>query len=86
MPSERRFPFTDLVRMAECTLVVPPGGTVYPGPGEPKVGVEHPGAPGETCIRRADLEIELDAFYCPKCGWNGRISGAWAHDMLRGAP
>lgn len=75
-------PFTDLVHWAECTLVIPPGGVVYPGPGQPKIGVEHPGAAGEACIVLADLAIELDAFYCRLCQWNGRVSGAWCLDQI----
>lgn len=80
---EIRAPFTDLVRMAECELVIPPGGQIYPAaPGQPKIGVAHPGAAGEVCVVLADIAIELDAFYCPLCQWNGRISGAWCLDLL----
>ncbi|SRR6266566_3003174 len=70
--------FTDLVSNQRCELVIPPGGRVYPGPGEPKIGVAHPGCPAV-----ADLAVELDAFWCPACGWNGRVSGAWCVDMIR---
>jgi hypothetical protein len=78
-----RAPFTDPVRGAGCVLVIPVPGLVYPAaPGDPKIGVEHPGAPGETCIRLADLALELDAFYCPLCQWNGRVSGGWASRMI----
>lgn len=76
-----RAPFTDDVSGRECVLVVPPGGHVYPLPGNPKTGVEHPG-----CEALADLCVELDAFWCPSCGWNGRVSGAWCADVIRGAP
>lgn len=41
------------------------------------MGVEH-----GDCDRLADVSAELDAFYCTKCQWNGRISGAWFMDML----
>ena len=75
-----RFPFTDPIRDTECVLVIPPGGQVYPAPPDEKIGVEH----GE-CGAVADLTLELDAFYCPLCGWNGRVSGAWAADMIRAA-
>lgn len=34
------------------------------------VGVEHPG-----CTYLAAVFAHLDAYYCNKCGWNGRISG-----------
>jgi len=72
--------FTDLVELTECVLVVPPGGKVCPGPGQPKTGVQHPG-----CLRIADLAVDMDAFYCPVCGRNGRISGAWAVDVIAAA-
>lgn len=42
-------------------------------------GVYHPG-----CGELADLVVELDAFYCPACGYNGRISGAWAVACMQG--
>ncbi len=77
---EVRAAFTDPVSNSECELVIPPGGQVYPQPGEAKTGVAHPGCPAI-----ADLEIGLDAFWCPACKWNGRISGAWAHDVIRAA-
>lgn len=44
----------------------------------PEVGVKHP-----RCAKLADLCAELDAFYCPHCGMNGRISGAWAMQLAR---
>ena len=74
---EIRAAFTDLVHGAECALVIPPGGSVYPRPGEPRAGVAHPG-----CPELADLAIELDAFYCRLCRWNGRVSGAWCLDLI----
>jgi hypothetical protein len=69
--------FSDPIKNQWCELVVPDGGRVFPIAGEPKIGVDHPG-----CDERADLSVELDAFYCPKCRWNGRISGAWAVDVI----
>lgn len=66
-------PFTDPVSGARCVLVVVPGGGVVPG-------VVHP-----RCDRLADLSLELDAFWCPACRWNGRVSGAWAHDVITAA-
>lgn len=44
----------------------------------PTLGVKH-----GDCPQRADVSVELDAFYCSFCGWNGRISGAWVMDLLR---
>lgn len=86
MSAPAAVPFTDLAGGAECVLVIPPGGKVYPdAPGDPKIGVIHPGAPGEACIRVADLALELDAFFCPLCQWNGRVSGGWAADQIRRA-
>ena len=43
----------------------------------PETGVAHP-----RCTTLADLCIELDAFYCPDCRMNGRISGAWAMKLV----
>lgn len=77
---EVRAAFTDPVRALECELVVPPGGRVYPRPGGAKTGVAHPGCPAV-----ADLAIDLDAFWCPACRWNGRVSGAWCADVIRAA-
>jgi hypothetical protein len=73
-------PFTDLVSGAACALVIPPGGQVYPAvtQQDAKIGVSHPG-----CDLLADLCAELDSFFCPACRWNGRVSGAWAVDMIR---
>ena len=76
-PAYARFAFVDPIRDCECVLVVPPDGRVFPSHGEPKIGVEHPG-----CTQAADLSIELDAFYCTTCRWNGRVSGAWCVDMI----
>jgi hypothetical protein len=63
------WPFTDPVSGQQCTLRI--DGTQY---GD--AGVEHPG-----CERLADVSPDLDAFYCPGCGWNGRISGAWFMEL-----
>lgn len=41
-------------------------------------GVEHP-----DCDQLADVAVHLDAFYCPTCRWNGRITGGWVVDMWR---
>ena len=75
-----RIAFTDPVSGRECALVIPPRGRVCPGPGEAKIGIAHPG-----CDQLADLAIELDAFFCPSCQRNGRVSGAWCADVLRSA-
>lgn len=61
-------PFVDPVRGREVTLHI--GDTP---------GVEHP-----DCDVRADVSPQLDCFYCPACGWNGRISGAWFIDLVNG--
>jgi hypothetical protein len=80
-PAVVRVPFTDLAHRAGCVLVIPPGGRVYPaGPGALQIGVEHPG-----CTRVADLALDLDAFFCPSCQRNGRISGRWASGMIAAA-
>ena len=66
--------------MQACELVIPPGGHVYPRPGQAKIGVAHPG-----CPVIADLAVELDAFWCPACRRGGRVSGAWCADLIRAA-
>ena len=76
----REATFTDPIREQQCTLVIPPGGHVFPEPGEPKIGVAHPG-----CETVADLTIELDAFWCAAWHWNGRVSGAWCLDEIKAA-
>lgn len=43
-------------------------------------GVGHP-----DCDQLADVSLELDAFYCSACRWNGRVSGAWVVDQLEAA-
>jgi hypothetical protein len=75
-----RKPFHEDVRGGQCVLVVPPGGKVYPKAGEAKIGIEHPG-----CTEVADLAIELDAFFCPACHRNGRVSGMWCRDVIEAA-
>lgn len=65
-------PFHDLVSGEPCALVI----------GRDTVGVEHP-----ECTYLADVSVNLDAFYCTKCGANGRVSGAWvvgACKLVRG--
>ncbi len=59
-------PFTDPISRQVCTLHVQGGW----------VGIEHPG-----CDQIADPAVSLDSFYCPSCGFNGRVSGAWVVDM-----
>ena len=70
----------DVVSGGWCELVVPVGGKVYPQEGEPKIGIAHP-----RCISVADLAIDFDAFFCPTCKRSGRVSGAWAADIIRNA-
>jgi hypothetical protein len=76
-PAER-LRFLDPIRHEWCALVIPADGRIFPSDGEPKIGVAHPG-----CDELADLSVELDAFYCPACRWNGRVSGAWCIDMIK---
>lgn len=72
-----RTAFTDPITGATVWLIVPPGGAIFPARGQAKIGVEHPG-----CHRLADLVPHADAFYCPPCRWNGRVSGAWVADLI----
>jgi hypothetical protein len=78
--AEARHAFTDPIGGDECELVIPPGGAVYPGPGQAAIGVAHPGCDGV-----GDLAVELDAWQCRGCGRIGRVSGAWCVDMIRAA-
>jgi hypothetical protein len=77
---EVRKPFTDDIGGGWCELVIPPGGKVYPQAGEAKIGIGHP-----RCDVVADLAIELDAFFCPECKRNGRVSGAWCAEVIEAA-
>lgn len=54
-------PFTDPVSGRDVVLHLVDG-----------LGVAH-----GDCPVLADVLPEIDAFYCPACRWNGRISGAW---------
>lgn len=63
------YPFRNLAGGDGCTLLVTPG--------EPP-GVRHP-----DCTALAGVAVELDAFYCTACGYNGRVSGGWVHDLNR---
>lgn len=72
--------FLDPISNRVCALVVPADGRVFPSEGESKIGVAH-----DDCEELADLSIELDCFYCRTCGWNGRISGAWAVEIIEAA-
>jgi hypothetical protein len=75
-----RVAFTDPVSNEECALVIPPDGRVFPSAGQPMIGAAHP-----RCTVTAELSLGLDAFWCPACKWNGRVSGAWCADQIRAA-
>lgn len=64
MRSSKRWLFIEPVNGGACSLIVKPGKRPV---------VRHP-----NCRSMADVIIELDAFYCMKCHFGGRISGAWA--------
>lgn len=78
--SDTRHPFVDPIRGEKCVLVIPSNGRIFPNQGQPKIGVEHP-----RCDHLADLSVDLDAFYCPVCRWNGRVSGAWCVSKIEAA-
>lgn len=63
--------FTDPVTGQVCTVVDDPTGPLIP------LGVAHPG-----CPEIAETYPHLDAFYCPRCGHNGRVTGAWLISLL----
>lgn len=56
--------FIDPITGATCTVVDTPDGWL-------PHGIQHPG-----CDGLADPCPDLDAFFCPECGHNGRVSGA----------
>jgi hypothetical protein len=66
--------FTDPISGSVCVLVNDPTADWWDG----GVGVRHPSL---GCARLADVSPDLDAFYCPDCGWTGRVSGAWVCDV-----
>jgi len=68
MPRNDSWVFTDYITGDRCFLVVQSGV---------KPGIRHP-----KCPVMADIIVELDAFYCLECHYSGRISGAWARDIL----
>jgi hypothetical protein len=78
--AEVRAWFTDPISGQGRELVIPPGGHLHPGPGHGKIGVAHPGCPA-----LAGLALDLDAWQCRDCGETGRVSGAWAADMIAAA-
>jgi hypothetical protein len=62
--------FTDPVTGERCELVILNG----------KPYVTHAG-----CDGWADVVVVLDAFYCGRCRWSGRVSGAWVMDVMAGS-
>lgn len=63
--------FTEPVHDVNCILVIPVTASRM-------VTVLHP-----HCSNGADISPDLDAFFCPDCGYNGRISGKFVYDMTR---
>lgn len=70
--------FTEPVTGEHCQLVIPPDGRISPFRDQPKIGISHP-----QCPVLADLVLALDAFYCPGCQMNGRVSGQWCVDQIK---
>lgn len=62
--------FVDPVKGVERELVVLHGVSAFDG-----LKVEH------GCTDLADVSADLDAWFCPVCHVQGRISGAWALDV-----
>jgi hypothetical protein len=65
------YPFTDHISNRDCTLIVDGSKAAFDGN-----RVRH----GE-CPELAPVSLDLDAFYCVACRWNGRVSGAWVYDL-----
>lgn len=72
------YSFRDPIKQRVCQLVVPRDGSYFPTGDEPKIGIAHP-----DCDHIADVSPNLDAFYCPACRWNGRVSGAWVVGVVK---
>ena len=68
VPHGESWVFTDYLTGDRCFLVIDPDG---------KPGVRH-----RNCSVMAALIAELDAFYCMECGYNGRVSGRWAVEII----
>ena len=68
LPRGESWVFTDYLTGDRCFLVIDPDG---------KPGVRH-----RNCPVMAALVAELDAFYCMECGYNGRVSGRWAVEIV----
>lgn len=68
--SSVRRPFVDPVKGVERELVVLIGPPAFDA-----LKVEH------GCSDLADVSADLDAWFCPVCHAQGRISGAWALDV-----
>ena len=68
MASYRGIEFIDPISDQLCYLLLRAGDLPT---------VDHP-----ECTKLADVSMALDAFYCLKCGLNGRISGAWVHELI----
>lgn len=67
MPSNELWAFRELASGTHCFLAFEPNG---------KPVIKHP-----KCQEMADVIAELDAFYCMKCRYSGRISGAWVREI-----
>jgi hypothetical protein len=61
-------PFVDPTSGETCYLVFRPG-TV-------------PGVSHLDCDQLGDVSVAYDAWYCPPCGKQGRVSGAWCINEL----
>lgn len=62
------FPFGDPVSGESVSLAI--------------AGDDDPKVMHRDCLRLADVEPEIDAFYCTACGMNGRVSGQWVMEAF----
>jgi hypothetical protein len=65
-----RRPFIDPISGTERELLVLSNATAFDG-----LVVEH------GCSDLGNVSADLDAWFCPVCHAQGRISGAWALDV-----
>jgi len=67
---ELAMPYPAVGALSGCELEAGSGHFGLPG-------LHHPG-----CEQPADVSVDLDSAFCPACGLNVRISGAWVIDVL----
>lgn len=65
------YAFLELTSLTECWLVITP---------QLNARIKHP-----DCPQLADISLELDAFYCVRCRFGGRVSAYWVLERAASA-